>query len=273
MLIKNYFEKLKRIVLSRLLLRSGLAKYYYYVFRPQYLNADHNIDCKKLSHYIACMDLIEGWFLKEAAQLFAWIDYIQKKEQIEGNLFEIGVHKGKSTIMLGLMKGSSKERVGACDSFIQNEKNIFMYNFKSYFDDIDFLSVYEKPSNKLTTTECGKCRFFHIDGGHSADEIFNDLCLAEESIVQRGIIVIDDVFNVFWPGVMEGTYKFLTEKKLLSPLLIGFNKLVLCKVEEQKWYLEKLTQEEWEQYIKVAGLKLIQMDLLEVKVGILGVPF
>lgn len=228
------------------------------------------------------MDLIEGWFLKGAAQLFIWIDYIQKRENISGDLFEIGVHMGKSAILLGLMVDKTKEKLGICDLFNIQDKNIsrsgggnkdlFLYNFTSFFDDISFLTIYEKPSNMLTSDDCSKCRVFHIDGGHTTEETFLDLCLASDSLVDKGIVIVDDIFNSMWPGVTDGFYKFMQERNnKLVPLIVAFNKLVLCKPNVYKWYKEKLCTAEWEKYIKKTNLIIDKKDWFGVTVQVIGI--
>ncbi len=43
---------------------------------------DKSIDRNKLNHYLTYMHLIKGWFYKESAELFIWIDYIQKVNNV-----------------------------------------------------------------------------------------------------------------------------------------------------------------------------------------------
>lgn len=278
---KSYLEKLIRIILYKVLISSGLPKSGRLVLKQQYIERNHIIDRKKLSFYLICMHLMEGWFYKEAAQMFAWIDYIQKRKGITGNLFEIGTHHGKSAIMLGLMVDPAKEQLGICDIFSKQEFNIsksgggnrdvFIINLKSFFDGINFVHIYEKPSQELSVQECGKCRFFHIDGGHTLEETYNDLCIASDSIVEDGIVVVDDFYNEFLTGVMEGVYKFLTLKKSLAPVAIGFNKLFLCRPQQQSRYLEQIRSKGWEKYITKRGLESAENKLFGYKVQIFGI--
>src|SRR5687767_10517483 len=59
---------------------------------------------------------IDGWLAPGAVYLFALTDRVQKQHGIVGNLFEIGVHHGKSAMVLGAMARAS-ERLGVCDIF------------------------------------------------------------------------------------------------------------------------------------------------------------
>ena len=65
------------------------------------------------------MHLIKGWFYKESAELFIWMDYIHKANNIKGNLLEIGTFHGKSAILLGLL--ANNEIVDLCDIFRTQE--------------------------------------------------------------------------------------------------------------------------------------------------------
>src|SRR5687768_6666561 len=67
---------------------------------------------------------IQGWFTVAAAMWFAWIDDIQKSHGIEGDIFEIGVHHGRSAILLAAMARPRRERLGVCDVFADQTSNV-----------------------------------------------------------------------------------------------------------------------------------------------------
>jgi hypothetical protein len=48
--------------------------------------------------YLDATSGVKGWFFPIDAALFGAADEIWKLERIKGNLFEIGVHHGKSTV-------------------------------------------------------------------------------------------------------------------------------------------------------------------------------
>lgn len=219
------------------------------------------MDLKALHRYLAIRDRMAGWFSPGAARLFAWVNRIQKEAGVVGDLFEIGVHQGKSTVLLGLMTDFRKESLGVCDLFDSQERNvtgsgngnkgIFLSNFDSYVGNRDFLRVYEKSSGELTLEETGtRCRFFYIDGGHLAEEVFGDLRLAEKALLEQGIIVADDYFNNVWPGVSEGVCRFLMQNPgRLVPLAVGFHRILLVRSAAQKWYLGRLRSKGWGEYL------------------------
>ena len=119
---------------------------------------------------------LDGWFSEEAALLLAFLDSLQKQNQIEGDLFEIGVHHGKSALYLHRFLAEG-EQLRVCDLFGEQEKNIshsgsgdkqqFLDNYAKLTDGGN-IAVFEKFSNELSVEEIGtNYRMFHVDGGHS----------------------------------------------------------------------------------------------------------
>lgn len=192
---------------------------------------------------------ISGWFSAGAASVFAVINQIQKENNIEGNLFEIGVHHGKSAIFLAYLRNSQSELLGVCDIFENQhlnvsssgtgDKQIMMMNFRDNFVDSDnFLRVFTKSSSQLELNETtSRCRIFHIDGGHSVEEATADLELAASALHPQGAIVIDDAFHPDWPGVTEAIVRFLGKNTgKYVPLIIAFGKLTIIPRSAVKIY-------------------------------------
>jgi hypothetical protein len=180
---------------------------------------------------------IEGWFLPAAAALFGLLDEVQRAAAIGGDLFEIGVHHGRSAVVLCAMAGA-EESVGVCDLFANQARNasasgsgdreIFETNLAYAVPDFDRIRVFAKLSSELTPSEVGgPQRLFHVDGGHLRDEALADLRLAATVLHKDGAIVVDDPFQPMWPGVTEAILSFLAERSDFVPLVLGFNKLVL----------------------------------------------
>ena len=162
---------------------------------------------------------IHGWFSFEAALLFAWIDEVQRQMGVSGDLFEIGVHRGRSAVLLSHMLGGN-EALGVCDLFGEQVGNVsrsgagdraeFNSNMRRFGKAHDRLQVFAKPSSQLSPDEIGaRYRFFHIDGGHNADEALGDLRLSAACTRPEGAILIDDPFRSEWPGVTEAVIRFL----------------------------------------------------------------
>ena len=228
------------------------------------------------------LDFINGWFHREEAQMFLWLDHIQKKGNISGNLFEIGTFEGKSSLLLALMTNPENEKLGLCDLFGDMDwdlewgkvnRTVIVNYMRSFFDNINFIKIYEKRSDELTDNECNNCRFIHIDGGHSEEDTLNDLKLASKSIIQKGLVIIDDLYLQNLPTVTDGIYKFLVNESSLVPVAMFAKKLLLCKPEEHGFYMEQLRFTGWKKYITTPGLTTVERKLLGKTVLVFGVKF
>jgi hypothetical protein len=193
---------------------------------------------------------VEGWFTFEAAMLFAWIDAIQRREDVAGDLFEIGVHHGRSAAMLAAMAREGGGSLGACDLFGRQEGNasrsgegrrdVFERNLQAVVPGTA-LRVFECSSAELTAERIGTHhRFFHVDGGHNPDEALSDLRLAAATTSERGVIAVDDPFKPEWPGVTEAVLRFLLEDDRFRALAVGFNKLLVVRREAVDTYARPL---------------------------------
>lgn len=184
---------------------------------------------------------VKGWFFPIDVSLFAAVDEIQRMEGVKGNLFEIGVHHGKSTILLAKVKRAD-EVLGVCDIFEdqglnkdasgKGDREIFLGNMRSLAGvEEGGLRVFSKSSSDLTVDDTtGACRFFHIDGGHWPEIVLSDLKTADRALLPEGVVAVDDVFNPNWPGVGEGFYRFIREvPDRLIPIAIGANKVFLAR--------------------------------------------
>jgi hypothetical protein len=189
----------------------------------------------EVTRYLDETRTVEGWFFPVDAYLFGFIDEVQRREGLRGNLFEIGVHHGKTAMFLARCRRDA-ELLGVCDVFEHQELNrdrsgegsreIFLHNMGTHP-----VHVLAKESARLTpedtTTEC---RFVHIDGGHRAEDVVNDLLVAERALLPDGVVALDDAFNPNWPGVSEGFYRFVSSQpNRFAPLLIGGNKVLLAR--------------------------------------------
>ncbi len=207
---------------------------------------------------------VEGWFFPIDAHLFAMVDEIQKREGTSGNLFEIGVHHGKTALFLARM-AERGEALGVCDVFEQQALNrdrsgegnreIFERHMRTHNAEA---RVFAKLSSALTVDDTTtRCRFVHIDGGHRPEDVLNDLRVAERALLPEGVVAVDDVFNPNWPGVSEGFYRY---KGDLVPIVIGGNKVLLARSSaaaryERHWQ----STDEWRAFIEpepfVFGMK------------------
>ena len=204
---------------------------------------------------------IGGWFSSEAAMLIAMIDEVQKDMNLDGDIFEIGVHHGKSSIFFSHLL-RDQEFISICDLFgtYGNVSNSGDGNYDVFFNNMKKYALKQAKdihvclSSTLTPEVIGKnYRIFHIDGGHNSDEALNDLILATKVVNEKGIIILDDPFRAEWPGVTEALIKFLQMDYEYDSVVVGFNKLVLSKKSVSEKYKQFINNNE---NIKSYGLSL-----------------
>jgi len=207
--------------------------------------------------YLKNLEKVEGWTRLGACQLFLAIDECQEHFGISKDYFEIGVHHGRSAILLGLMAKMRNKQVSVCDLFDNQERNIsksgkgnrriFEENYTKWVGNLENLTIYECNSSDLSNFNLErKFGLFHIDGGHTKEETLNDLNVATRYLASGGTIIIDDAFNYRFPGVSEGLNNFFTSNSKYASLLIGKNKVVICNKDVKNEYFRYLQNEKWE---------------------------
>lgn len=177
-------------------------------------------------------------FSLDAALLMAAYAELAADEGVRGDSLEIGVHRGLSAILTAALRADGGCFV-AIDLFQElqhlnvsrsglGDQEEFLLHMTAFYGDTQFLRVIAAPSSTLTPDDLGKTySFCHIDGGHSPEETYGDLKLCSDILLPGGVLVIDDYFNPYFPGVCEGAVEFmLKHPHRLIPLAIGFNKVV-----------------------------------------------
>lgn len=189
---------------------------------------------------------IKGWLSREATLLIALIDEVQKQNDYKGDIFEIGVHHGKSAVLFSQFLRED-EVLDVCDIFDDQSKNksnsgdgnksTFLKNVKTLGKN-KIGKIYQMLSCDLYREKLPvNYRIFHIDGGHDTEEALMDLELAADKIIDSGVIILDDPFRQDWPGVTEALVKFLEKKPDFTAFTVGFNKLMICRKAFAEKYL------------------------------------
>jgi len=196
--------------------------------------------------YLDAFHRIEGWFDYDAALLFMVYNQVLARHGIAGDVLEIGVHHGLSTIAIAsLLNSKAREsgaRLYAVDLFedLQDlnvsrsgagNRKTFEKNMRMFFNDTAFIRTLTRASHDLTAADLGQTlSFCHVDGGHSRQETFNDLQLCHQALMPGGVVALDDYFNVEYPGVCEGAIEFMLKNPgALQPLAVGFHKVLFQK--------------------------------------------
>lgn len=196
---------------------------------------------QRMEHYRKRgMSQVEGWFEDYTAEVLAALLGHQLEIGVHGDIAEIGVHHGRSFLLLA-NAARDGERVVALDVFEEQEKNLdrsgrgdrarFEDNIDRWAPDakvaiIQASSLDVAPGQARETF--GDVRAFSIDGGHTAAITAHDLRLAEASVVPEGLVVLDDILNWHWTGVITGLVDYLRDGGTLRPFAMPGNKLVLA---------------------------------------------
>ena len=192
---------------------------------------------------------VTGFLQPEILLVLDVLNAAQRKKQISGAVAEIGVHHGKLFIGLSLLQRPGDKSV-AIDIFGDQDLNVdgsghgdfekFENNVKLW-SSMDNVVVNQGDSTKLEPAKLrelagGDIRFFSVDGGHTDEIVYSDMKLAEATLADGGIVIADDVFNEYWPGVATGTLRYLSDGAKLAPFLIGFNKVFFTHAEYSEFY-------------------------------------
>ena len=211
-----------------------------------------------LEHYVKKgHEHVHGWLHEEILHVIQYIDATQKTIGIHGHIGEIGTYHGKLFILLTLLCSEGENSV-AVDLFddqalnIDNTKNdiktLFLRNLNRHVRDTSQIRIIQQDSLKLCDEDIqkivgGKVRLFSIDGGHEAHIACHDLETVSGSLADGGVIILDDYFNEDWPGVSEGTNRFIHKNgnNKIIPFLIGGNKVFFTTNKRfAKKYIEEL---------------------------------
>jgi hypothetical protein len=183
------------------------------------------------------MSEVEGWLAPVSASIIAELSVHQLRMGLAGNVAEIGVHHGKLFILLANLIASD-EAAFAVDIFDDQHKNvdrsgkgdraIFEANLRKFAPQAR-VTIIQESSLELEDTEfpTTKFRLISVDGGHTGAITLSDLQLAEQCLIPGGIVVLDDILNADWLGVITGLSDYLKTGGKLIPFALSVNKLYL----------------------------------------------
>jgi hypothetical protein len=202
-------------------------------------------------------DQVPGWCSRIFVEIMGHLGEEMTEAGVVGGVCEIGVYQGK--FFIGLTHAVDGRPSLAVDLFDDQSENIdnsgggrkdMLAGFRENVAKYGYPTVDDMKANSFALTvrdqikildHYGPFQFFSIDGGHMAEHVVNDYRFAEVVTHHGGAIIIDDIHNPGWPGVMEGVaHLFIGQKPKFVPLLIGQNKLVLAGLAYHKRYLRAM---------------------------------
>ena len=209
-----------------------------------------NISHPNLGNYLVNgFDRVEGWC---SPRLFPIVEFMNSLPiNRDGGACEIGVHHGKLYILLNQVI-AAHEKSYAIDVFDHQHLNIDHSGDGNRTVFVENLIQYDVHKGRNTTIlpydstdpavqldriiTPGSIRFMSIDGGHTPEHTINDLNLASRIISNQGVVILDDILNHWWMGVIEGVCKFLLSTPTLVPFAVGDNKMYFAKLSYKDYY-------------------------------------
>lgn len=191
---------------------------------------------------------IPGWFFPLDQLVFFELFVAQLSMRIEGGLCEIGVFRGKSFVLMSLLRNASERLVGF-DLFADEDEAETIQNLSKYGDPQDTGLIKGLTSSHsmddLDALITAPVRFLHVDAGHEYHEVLEQLHLFSPYVAEQGIIAMDDYQDREFPGIEAAVLDFadLDRPRRFVPFLAGGNKIFLCcspmAIAFQKFLLDR----------------------------------
>lgn len=177
------------------------------------------------------------------------INHLEAINDSDKGIMEIGIHHGQFFIALNQLANGDSYAVDVfedqhlnIDNSGEASRDIFLdnlvkFDYRYRGSNVKILQS-DSLDSSITKQIDTQFKYISVDGGHTPHHVVNDLKLAEQLIDLKGVVVMDDYFNHWWPMVTEGICKYLETTPTLVPFASSHNKLWLCKVSYKKQYYE-----------------------------------
>lgn len=193
-------------------------------------------------------DAVEGWCSPNLSDICKLIDTHQQERGVTGGIAEIGVHHGRFFILLNALTkpGETSFAIDIFDDQSLNidysglgSKSIFLSNLDKHDRHAGnnvVLIAADSTTTQLAALIKPPVRIFSVDGGHTAEHTIADLKSAQSASHAEGVVILDDILNTHWLGVIEGCMHFLLSRPTLVPFAIGHNKLLMSNLSHAERY-------------------------------------
>ena len=192
---------------------------------------------------------VQGWCSEALFDTVALLDSVDINKH--GGCLEIGVHHGRLYLLLNQVISASATSY-AVDIFDSQHLNIDLSgagSLKIFEDNLARFDVHKGANTQIVIGDStdpalrlreivgdNPLRFISVDGGHTVEHTISDLVLANDLISNEGVVILDDILNYHWLGVIEGVGRFLDRRPTLVPFAIGHNKLYMAKISFRSFY-------------------------------------
>jgi len=185
------------------------------------------------------IEVIPGWFQFES--YCVWRALLDQQIGTPGDLFEIGVWRGRSaSVLANYRKGD--EKLYLCDLHL--DETAVRKSIRSTGIEPANLVPLSGPSADLPAKLDLRAmhhtvRWFHIDGEHTGTTVYHELEIANQTVNPDGIVVIDDFFSSRYPANTTEAVRYMEKNPFHFRLLaVGFNKGYLCRPASLPRYMD-----------------------------------
>jgi hypothetical protein len=185
--------------------------------------------------YIHRLDEIEGWFYKHDAVMFK---VILQGQQQRGDLYEVGVYRGKSLALMALL-ARPHDLVFGFDLYEPPASRVLTETLLSRASVKATLVATNSQTGPLPPTSV-PVRFLHIDAAHDYDSVRTDLSRWSTLVADDGVIAADDVFDQTFPGVAAAFHDWLRDTPEWVIFANGLNKSYLCRRDHLQHYMNMI---------------------------------
>ncbi|ATQ70843.1 hypothetical protein CQW49_23060 (plasmid) [Methylosinus trichosporium OB3b] len=199
---------------------------------------------------------VEGWLEPSILTAITGFIAFQRAAGLPATFAEIGVHHGRFYLGLALAMGASSRGV-AIDVFEAQHLNpdgsgkgnrqAFVSNMARLNVAADRQTIIAhdsrlvSPQQVISALGGQHVSIFSVDGAHTVEYTISDLELAAATIAECGIIIVDDLFNARWPGVIDGVLQWLRSKAGTFEMVVyGDNKGFIARSAVASAYRQML---------------------------------
>jgi predicted O-methyltransferase YrrM len=202
---------------------------------------------------------VRGFLTDGSAAAILMILRLQAKQDIKGQIAEIGTYHGKTFVGLALALRDEEKIVGL-DIFVERENDFeanLRTNYRSFGIPDNKVRLHRGSSTDISRPQWqallgGPARFIHVDGEHTRKAAFHDLTLSASALAPGGIILVDDILHSWYPDVTLGLLDFLHQELDICavalidrecPFLKGGAKLVLTRSADLARYRQAFIEQ------------------------------
>lgn len=191
---------------------------------------------------------VSGWLDKIAIQSIILLDRHQRELGVAGAMCEIGVHRARLFILLHLLSRPDERSLGidlfehvggeveiAYGAF---DRNYLLSTLLRHGCELKRIDLVASDSTSISAVDIRNLtiepvRIFSVDGGHDAETALSDMRLAAQALAPGGVVLLDDIFNEQWCGVVEAAARFLLlSDHNLIPFFYAGNKMFFASGKE-----------------------------------------